>query len=850
MVRKASYLAGLMIFVGASSGMSEKIYNESGGLVVMEAENTESAYDGWDFHASGAAGYPAGAVGGHLEFMRYGPEGWGTPASPLVYKFRINKGGRYTLKFRAHKRLEGNKGDKNNDAFIRMEGDYLPGNPDAPLKALQTDMKLFGGAADAWGVARMLDVSYKKLGLGKGHKKKPAVYDFKAGEIYTFIISGRSVRYNLDRMVFSHEDVEVTMKQLGTLPESGRTPVAVESDCVTNGKIPEGDGTAWARGRWTALSFVPATTAPAITGGAGVNVDGDLNIWHKVTLWINGPVSSETATPNPFTDYRLDVTFKHPATGKRYVVPGYFAADGHAADSGAVSGNQWSCHFRPEVSGVWTYDVSFLKGSRVSISGEGAALKPYHGLKGAFKISDGNPAQAPDLRAEGRLGYVGKHHLQFQGSGKYFLKFGPDSPENFLEYHEFDNTPVKGNKGIRHTFAAHAKHYNNDGELWQGTKGKNILGAVNYISSTGANSISMLLNNIGRLVPDPNNARRPFSGPGDGARVFPYTSQSERVRFDCSKLDQWEMVFDHAEKKGLYLHFKLAEIENARDLDGGLLGDERKIYYREMVARFGHHLALNWNISEEIPVGADTRSEWLKYLEEIDPWRNHRVFHTGPSLDKSKFYNPHLGAPEMTGVSLQTPEAIETENVFNETLLWRNRSAKAGQPWVVACDEQGPGNLGVNQSFELSRKNVLWGNIMAGGGGAEYYSGGSDLRLDDYAHFDPLLKWSDIAVNQFFYREQIPFWKMHNDDALLSNGSGHCLTDGADTYVVYLPKGGTTSIDLPGERKTFDLFWFDPRKGGGLRRGSIHQVHSGSGVSLGEAPGAANEDWALLLRKR
>ena len=46
-----------------------------------------------------------------------------------------------------------------------------------------------------------------------------------------------------------------------------------------------------------------------------------------------GPAASETATPNPFTDYRLNVTFKNGDT--TYRVPGYYAADGDAAETGA-----------------------------------------------------------------------------------------------------------------------------------------------------------------------------------------------------------------------------------------------------------------------------------------------------------------------------------------------------------------------------------------------------------------------------------------------------------------------------------------------------------------------------------
>lgn len=806
-------LMSCVVWLFADSSHAKTVHEEKNGIVAIEMESTDSPLGNWMLIQANAQGYPGGAVGkGHLEYQ--GPWSGQKPVDPLEYHFKINKPGRYYLMFRAHKRLLGNPGDKNNDCFVRMEGDFVSGSNEIPLDVLQTDTKLFGGAPESWGQARRLDKK-KKAHL------KDAVYEFKAGETYTLVVSGRSTRFNLDRLVLFHEKHEVKLRDLQTLPESASTKVETASDdSASSGEI---------------------------------EVLGDRHPWHKVTLALDGPTTSEDATPNPFTDYRMDVTFTHAESGKTLTVPGFFAADGDAANSSATSGSTWHCHFRPSEPGVWEYQVSFREGKMVATSTKrnpGKAVAPYDGLTGSFEINADNPATAPDLRADGRLRYVGKHHLQFEGSGRYFLKYGPDSPENFLEYDEFDNTPAKGHKGIRHPFTAHAKHYQGDGQTWQNGKGKNILGVINYLETTRANSISMVLNNIGRLVPDPKNEKRPLSGPGDGDRAFPYTSKQERLRFDCSKLDQWEIVFDHAEQKGLHLHFKLAEIENARDLDfgNGGIGDERKTYYREMVARFGHHLALNWNISEEIPVGAGTRKAWLNYLETIDPWQNHRVFHTGPSKDKSNFYKPHLGESSLTGISLQTPEATSTQNVFNETKLWIDRSAAKGHPWVVACDEQGPGNKGVNAGFDLSRKYVLWGNIMAGGGGAEYYSGGSDLKLDDYAHFDELLTWSGYAVHDFFYAHDIPFWDMHNDDALIDNKLGHCLINGSDTLVVYLTEGGDAALlDLSAYAGTFDVKWFDPRNGGDLQDGSVTTLTGGEKTSLGKAPSKADQDWAILI---
>ena len=92
----------------------------------------------------------------------------------------------------------------------------------------------------------------------------------------------------------------------------------------------------------------------------------------------------------------------------------------------------------------------------------------------------------------------------------------------------------------------------------------------------------------------------PMNIDGDDKNVFPYLDYDERYRMDVSRLDQWEIVFEHADRLGMFLHFKTQETENELLLDGGDLGTQRKLYYRELIARFGHHLALNWNLGEEI----------------------------------------------------------------------------------------------------------------------------------------------------------------------------------------------------------------------------------------------------------
>jgi len=61
------------------------------------------------------------------------------------------------------------------------------------------------------------------------------------------------------------------------------------------------------------------------------------------------------------------------------------------------------------------------------------------GDRGSFKVAK-TDKKGKDLRAKGRLQYVGKHHLQFAGTKEYFLKAGADAPEIFMAYEDFDGT--------------------------------------------------------------------------------------------------------------------------------------------------------------------------------------------------------------------------------------------------------------------------------------------------------------------------------------------------------------------------------------------------------------------------
>ena len=66
------------------------------------------------------------------------------------------------------------------------------------------------------------------------------------------------------------------------------------------------------------------------------------------------------------------------------------------------------------------------------------------------------------------------------------------------------------------------------------------------------------------------------------------------------------------------------------------------------------------------------------------------------------------------------------------------------------------------------RKYALWGTLMAGGGGVEYYFGytlpQTDLGCEDWRSRDRSWGYAGVAL-EFFRENRIPFWTMDCADS-------------------------------------------------------------------------------------
>ena len=572
------------------------------------------------------------------------------------------------------------------------------------------------------------------------------------------------------------------------------------------------------------------------------NADGSFKKWHRIEVVFDGPEAEESSAT--FRNHRLDVTFTSPG-GRKFKVPGFFDADGDAANTSATSGNKWKARFAGGEEGEWTYEASFVIGENVAAgrSGGTGGTAP-DGETGSFRIG-AQDKSGKDFRSKGKLEYVGEHYLRF-ADGDYFVKCGANSPEVLLEYGEFDGTP--GHE--KDLYAPNIGDWKSGDPTWGDGKGKGIIGLINYLSGLGVNGHYFLCMNAY----------------GDGKEAWPWTGADDIDVYDVSKLAQWEILFTHFDRMGLMVHFQLSESENTNYFEakdgGGSFADARKVFYREMVARFGHHMAITWNVGEENQAPGEgfhkpnthaQRKEFASWIRGLTCYNDHVTVHNGPGGVFDDIFPQLIGFKDITGPSLQTylikPRRKKVLSNHDEVRKWRDLSAEAGHPWVVAVDEpwwgRSPANL-----VETIRREVVWGAILSGGG-MEFYTGRDDVKHIDYRKFEDC--WKAMGNAARFMNDHLAgvVGDMEPNDELAIGEDNWAMAVEGQVYLIYLRNGGEAKVDLSGARdQEFSVRWFNPRVGGDLIEGAVRTARGGpENVSLGSPPNTRGQDWVVILRK-
>jgi hypothetical protein len=116
-------------------------------------------------------------------------------------------------------------------------------------------------------------------------------------------------------------------------------------------------------------------------------------------------------------------------------------------------------------------------------------------------------------------------------------------------------------------------------------------------------------------------------------------------------------------------------------------------------------------------------------------------------------------------------------------------------------------------------RRSAWRIVCAGGylaAGFHGTIGHSDVwnRIDAPNHYTFILQdegaGAQLRILHDFF-EKLPYWRMQPFTSV--TGDAVALADPGKVYVIYLPKGGATTVDLTAAESPLTVRWFNPRSG-------------------------------------
>jgi hypothetical protein len=331
----------------------------------------------------------------------------------------------------------------------------------------------------------------------------------------------------------------------------------------------------------------------------------------------------------------------------------------------------------------------------------------------------------------------------------------------------------------------------------------------------------------GTLHPQPPRRPPRYLGENEGGRLF-YNLSHEVLN---PTHFQWvDKRLKYVNDKGLAMVFWFAWSD---DWSNGTSGDRYKRYARYVIARYSAYNVM-WGVLGEYEEIGDIRSvrDAGRFIKRTDPYKHPLTTHT-VNTTADDFCNEAW--IDFHGQQHKT----NTIAAYNFAAV---RDRDCGKPVVQMEmfyeDQESWGLLG--DSF---RKGG-WASLTGGG----FFTYGQNDVAVEKQNLTSSTAWSTALTKPGAQRmkyvrafwDKTQWWKMAPDNSLVNNG--FALRDPGKEYVIYLPTGGSGSVNLSAARGTLSAEWFNPRTGETTSTGTV----TGGGNHRFTAPDT--NDWILHIR--
>ena len=329
-------------------------------------------------------------------------------------------------------------------------------------------------------------------------------------------------------------------------------------------------------------------------------LSGQAMTWHKITLDFE---SSQTYSEAPatFRDNRLDVTFTNATTGEVYVVPGFFAADGDAANTGATSGQCLAGELQPafsRVNGPTTANRSAPAPTSPRATAPGcrqpqsASPRPRTAARWTVAPTD---KTGDDFRAKGMiLQAEGEPLPAVPGRRRLLRARRPGRAGELPRQRATSTVPTSASPASERSEPGRrqpsrpppVRQPSSTTTTATARPGTAARARPCWARSTtwptrAMNTIYLLTNTVagdGLRTSAPGSTRTIYDRSTsntksieEAANATPMASRGERLPRSTTSpsSDQWETLFDHMDDKGIYKNILFQETENDQLLNGG-----------------------------------------------------------------------------------------------------------------------------------------------------------------------------------------------------------------------------------------------------------------------------------------
>jgi|SRR5579859_255115 len=491
--------------------------------------------------------------------------------------------------------------------------------------------------------------------------------------------------------------------------------------------------------------------------------------------------------PNPFTDSDFVGWFESQDGTKHWSTQGF-------CDS--KDGSLFRIRFMPTAPGDYKYSVSYK---------QGWATKSF---SGAFHASDGHRRGPIRIDAQYPWHFVwdgsGEHYF-FNGTTAYWLMGWRD--ESVIQSSLDRLHKLKVNR-IRVTIAGRS----------------NLL----YGEPVMTDSNWTLF-----LTPWPAKQPEDIFHPG-----FDYS------RFDVSYWQKFDRALKYARDRDIIVSLVL-DMNDGRVHPAAFSSDERR-FIRYAVARFAAYSNVTWDLGDDLD--RYRNNYWTHFtgtwIVDLDPYHHlatsHPIDYRNQDRKSSWFgftsfqewsRNQHAfmlsQRQEQQKLGRIIPQTNEEYGYEDHYPLW------AAGPGSESADvlRRTAWDISIAGGYQTTGESARRGtNVWPDTGGGWMNGRGDDTMtmLQGYAH-----------MVDFF--TSFDWWKTEPHDDLVTFGN-YCLADPGHTYVLYLPKGGSTTVHLA--RDKYSVKSFDPLSGEWKGLGSIE----GTAWSSPQVP--LGNDFAFLLQKQ